>query len=40
VRTVADDNGVEHKVALKSHDTFASVDVLATTWLRRCWPTC
>jgi putative transposase len=29
VRTVADDNGVEHEVHLESYDTFASVDLLA-----------
>lgn len=29
VRTVADDDGVEHEVHLESYDTFASVDLLA-----------
>jgi transposase-like protein len=29
VRTVADDEGVEHEVHLESYDTFASVDLLA-----------
>src|SRR5712691_830786 len=28
VRTVADENGIEHEVRLESYDTFASVDVL------------
>jgi putative transposase len=29
VRTIADDNGVEHEVHLECYDTFASVDLLA-----------